>query len=131
MRLKDKVIIVTGAASGIGASAVRLFVAEGTKVVATDVEVDRLEALAAGLAAGQGASVAFYHNVSSEADWRRVVSRAVETFGRVEVPVDNSGVSERQPVPLSTAETTEESDWDRLAGINLKGPVSGSNMCCR
>jgi len=131
MRLKDKVIIVTGAASGIGASAVRLFVAEGAKVVATDVELDRLEALAAGLAAWPGAAVAFQHNVASETDWRRVVSSTVETIGWVDVPVNNSGVSDRQPVPISAAETTEESDWDRLPGINLKGPVSGSSMCCR
>jgi cyclopentanol dehydrogenase len=123
MRLSNKVILVTGAASGIGAAATRLFAAEGAKVVATDRQIDRLDALVAELP--KGSALALTHDVASDEGWRQVVARAIQHFGRIDVLLNNAGVSDRQPVPLSTAETTVEADWDRVMAVNLKGPWLG------
>lgn len=125
MRLNNKVVIVTGAASGIGAVIARLFAQEGAHVVATDVQRGPLDDLLAQVADAPGKAIAVEQNVASDSDWANVVERAIAEFGRIDVLVNNAGVADRQPVPLSTAETTEETDWDRVIAINLKGPYLG------
>ncbi len=116
VRLKSKVAIVTGAAAGMGASTARIFAREGAKVVLTDLN----EAEGAAIAKEIGAAALFVrHDVSSEADWQKVTDATVRAFGRIDVLVNNAGVSGSDPDRLSMA------TWDQQMSINAKGVFLG------
>jgi NAD(P)-dependent dehydrogenase (short-subunit alcohol dehydrogenase family) len=116
MRIKDKVAIVTGAASGMGAATARIFAREGAFVIMTDM----LEAEGANLARAIGNRAQFVrHDVSSLDDWERVVDGAIKDHGRVDILVNNAGVSGSDPDRLSL-ET-----WDQQMTINAKGVFLG------
>ena len=93
MRLQGKVVIITGAANGMGAAEAKIFAKEGAKVVATDINEEKLRELAEEIKAAGGEVLAIKHNVASEEEWKVVVSKAVETFGKVDVLVNNAGVA--------------------------------------
>lgn len=99
-RLAGKVGVITGAARGQGEAHVRRFVAEGAKVVATDVLKDEGEALATEL----GDGVVFVtHDVADEAQWAAVVERAEAAFGGIDVLVNNAGIARMAPlIDMST-----------------------------
>ena len=89
-RLNNKVAIITGAAQGMGEAHARRFVAEGAKVVITDLNEEKGQALAAEL----GENVIFVkQNVASEEDWATVLATAEEKFGPVNILVNNAGIS--------------------------------------
>ena len=90
----DKVIIVTGASSGIGLASARLFGREGAKVVMAARSLDRLESLAAGVAP-EDKVLCVKCDVSREDDCRVLVEKTVERFGRIDVLVNNAGISMR------------------------------------
>lgn len=109
-RLEGKVAIITGAAQGMGASHARRFVAEGAKVVITDLNEEKGTALASEL----GENVLFVkQNVTSAEDWAAVVAKAEEKFGPVNVLVNNAGIT----MAKSILETTEE-EYRRIVDIN-------------
>jgi len=116
MRLRDKVAIVTGAASGMGTSTARLFAAEGAKVVLTDILSDEGAALAAEL--GNAARFQML-DVTSEADWAALVSDTLTTEGKIDVLVNNAGVSGSHPDILNTK------TWDEQMNVNAKGVFLG------
>jgi len=89
-RLDGKVALITGGARGMGKSHVRHFVEEGAKVVFGDVLDERGNAVAAAL--GPQSCRYVHHDVTSEADWSRAVALAAETFGKLDVCVNNAGV---------------------------------------
>ena len=116
MRLKDKIAIVTGGASGMGASTARIFAREGAKVVISDVNDRDGEALAKEI----GGAARFLHlDVTSEADWKKVADMAVQSFGRIDILINNAGVSGSDPDILSMA------TWDQQMSINAKGVFLG------
>ena len=116
MRLKDKIAIVTGGASGMGASTARIFAREGAKVVISDVNDRDGEALAKEI----GGAARFLHlDVTSEADWKKVADTAVQSFGRIDILINNAGVSGSDPDILSMA------TWDQQMSINAKGVFLG------
>ena len=90
----DKVIIVTGASSGIGLASARLFGREGAKVVMAARSLDRLEALAGGVAP-EDRVLCVKCDVSREEECRALVERTVERFGRIDILVNNAGISMR------------------------------------
>lgn len=92
MDFKDKVVVVTGASSGIGEALAREFSAAGARVVAGARSLDKLEAVVAGLST---AGLAVQCDVSKEEDCRRLIHRTVEMFGRIDVLVNNAGISMR------------------------------------
>lgn len=109
-RLKGKVAIITGAAQGMGASHATLFVKEGAKVVITDLNEEKGNALAAEL----GESAIFVkQNVASEEDWATVIAKAEEAFGPVNVLVNNAGIT----MAKSMMQTTLE-EYRRIVEIN-------------
>jgi NAD(P)-dependent dehydrogenase (short-subunit alcohol dehydrogenase family) len=115
--LEGKVALVTGAASGIGRSAVLAFVREGAKVVAADVDCPGGEECAR-LARDMGAEAVFLPaDVSQESEVESLIHTAVATYGRLDCAFNNAG-TEGELAP--TAECTEE-NWDRTIAVNLKG----------
>lgn len=117
-RLTGKVAVITGAASGLGAEFTRRFVAEGAQVVALDINARGVEAVCAGL---EGA-VAASGDVTVEADLAAAVRQAVDTFGQLDVLVNNAGIL-GVTGPVSD---TERADWDRTVGVLLTSVFLGT-----
>ncbi len=119
MRLRDKVAVVTGAASGFGAGIARRFAAEGAKVVLADLNDAAGEGVVAEIAAdagGAGGAVYVHADVTDRAQVEAMIATAVERFGRLDILVNNAGVSHlRQPM-IEVA----ESDFDRTFAVNVK-----------
>jgi 3alpha(or 20beta)-hydroxysteroid dehydrogenase len=111
--LAGHVVVVTGAARGMGAEHVRGLVAAGAKVVATDILDAEGRALVEGLG---GAAIYLHHDVTSEADWAAAVARAESEFGPVKHLVNNAGV-----VTFGSVEGTEPAVFRRTLEINLTG----------
>jgi NAD(P)-dependent dehydrogenase (short-subunit alcohol dehydrogenase family) len=117
MRLRDKVAIVTGAASGMGAATARLFAREGAKVVLADV----LEAEGQEVAAAIGSGAALFRrlDVASAADWDAAVAAALAAYGRLDILINNAGVSGSDPDRLSMA------TWETQMRVNASGAFLG------
>lgn len=114
LELGGKVALITGGASGIGASCARLFAAEGAVVVVVDLDGDAAQAMASEIGGG---AIAVAADVSDEADCAAMVATAVQKLGRLDVAVNNAGVSS----PLTPFAETETGSWHRTIGINLTG----------
>lgn len=109
-RLQDKVIIITGAAQGMGATHARMCIEAGAKVVLTDINAEKGQALAAEL----GSQALFIqHNVTSEDDWAQVIAATEAHFGTVNVLVNNAGITQSK----SILETSLD-DYRRILEIN-------------
>ncbi|MDR3530803.1 MAG: SDR family NAD(P)-dependent oxidoreductase, partial [Rhodopila sp.] len=93
MRLKDKVAIVTGGAHGMGEAEARLFAREGAAVVIADMLVKEGEAVAADISASQGRARFVRTDVTSEADWQKLIAETIVTYGRLDILVNNAGIS--------------------------------------
>ena len=117
MRLKDKVAIVTGGASGMGRSEATIFAREGARVVVADILDNEGEAVAKSI----GAAARFMKlDVTAERDWEAVVAATEREFGKLDILVNNAGISGTyQPDNFST------DAWDRLKNINAKGVFLG------
>jgi NAD(P)-dependent dehydrogenase (short-subunit alcohol dehydrogenase family) len=115
-RLRGKSAVVTGAAKGIGKATAELFAREETRLVITDVDEAGLSRLREQLA-GAGAEVeAVVGDVSVVEDARRMISTAVESFGRIDVLVANAGI-----IPLNTIVEATPEDWDRVMAVDGRG----------
>lgn len=121
MRLKDKVALISGGARGIGAAMSSRFAAEGAHVCIADVEVEAGAALAAQLTS-DGLSARFnVLDVTDMAAWTAAVDALTAEFGGVDILVNNAGVYDRRPL-----EEISEAAWDRVMGVNAKGPFLGA-----
>ncbi len=112
-RLDGKVAVITGAARGIGRATLEVFVAEGARVVATDLDGAALDDTARAVSDDV---VTVVGDVSVENDARAMVEAAVSSFGRVDVLVANAGV-----IPLSTIDQTSVADWDHVMAVDGRG----------
>ncbi|KIW66268.1 hypothetical protein PV04_08467 [Phialophora macrospora] len=113
-RLANKVAIVTGAASGFGLATVRKFIEEGAKVVAADLNEQGLQKAFTDAADTHVALVTA--NVTSSADWQKIVDLAVSKFGGLDILVNNAGTSYKNK---PTLEVTED-EYDRVFAVNVK-----------
>jgi 3-oxoacyl-[acyl-carrier protein] reductase len=113
--IKDKVVIVTGAAAGIGAGVAKLFAEEGAQVFLTDLDGAGVKKAAAALQADGGSAFGFEANAARRDAMATVVEDALTRFGRIDVLINNAGIYPRQPF----LEMTEE-QWDTMQDINLK-----------
>ena len=109
-RLEGKVAIITGSAQGMGAAHAKKFIEEGAKVVLTDLNEEKGNALAAEL--GENA-IFVKQNVANEEDWKNVVAKAEEAFGPVNVLVNNAGIT----MAKSITDTSVE-DYRKIVEIN-------------
>lgn len=119
-RLKDKVVIVTGGNSGVGAAAAKLLAAEGAKVVITARRAAALEAVAKEMEAAGGTVLAVPTDISKPGDAENLVEKTMEKFGKIDVLVNNAGILEEGLKPIDRY--TDE-DLDRILETNTKGTM--------
>ena len=120
-RVSSKTAIVTGAAQGNGLAAAQALADEGAQVVLTDLLEDKGRVAAAAIKESGADALFVKHDVVREDDWRRVIEATVETFGSLEILVNNAGVSMDAPVDETTFE-----DWRWVTGVNLDGVFLGT-----
>jgi NADP-dependent 3-hydroxy acid dehydrogenase YdfG len=116
--LSSKVVVITGASSGIGEATARRAAAEGAAVVLSARRVDRLDTLAADIRAAGGAALAIAGDVTSADDMRALVRRTVETFGRIDVMLCNAGIGYHNAL-----DDTPEAVMRRVVDVNLMGTL--------
>jgi NAD(P)-dependent dehydrogenase (short-subunit alcohol dehydrogenase family) len=123
LRFADKIVVVTGAASGIGYATAQLFADEGATLVLVDVDETGLEACAREIAErDSGTGIAVAADVSNSAAVVEVFSAVKKDFGKLDVLFNNAGIAE-----IGTVVTTSEEVWDRIIDVNLKSVY----LCCR
>lgn len=120
MRLTDKVCVITGSGSGIGRATALLFAQEGAKVVVADMDFQAAEEVAALARDADARTTAVRVDVSSSASVQNLVQHTVDRHDRLDVLVNNAGYGF-----AATVVQTEETDWDRLMAVNLKGVYLG------
>ncbi len=114
MRLKDKVAIITGAASGIGKATAKLFAEHGAKVVVADIDKDGGSQIVTQIQNGGNEAIFVETDVTLKVDTEKMVAQTVETYGKLDILFNNAGIAMRLPV----AELSEE-DWHRCLDVNL------------
>ena len=118
--IDGKVVVITGASSGIGESTAKLLAQGGARVVLGARRSDRIDALAKEISASGGKAAGFTVDVSKRAEVEAFVKGAVETFGRIDVLVNNAGI-----MPIAPIEALKVEEWDRQIDVNLKGVLYG------
>jgi 3(or 17)beta-hydroxysteroid dehydrogenase len=123
MRLQGKIALISGGARGMGAVEARLFAKEGAKVTIGDVLEDEGRKLEAEINATGGVALFVRLDVTHEADWQKAVQATVNRFGKLDVLVNNAGISGRGRV-----EDTAVEEWDRVMDVNAKGVFLGTKV---
>lgn len=115
--LKNKVVMITGAASGIGEASALAFAKEGAVVVVSDVQSERGEEVVARIHAEDGKAIFIKCDVSKEEDIKNMVLKTIENFGRIDCAFNNAGIEGE------TADTTSctNINWEKVININLRG----------
>lgn len=118
--ITGKVIIITGASSGMGEATARGLAAKGAKVVLGARRKDRLEALVKEIKAAGGEAIAAVTDVTKLDDVKRLVDAGKNQFGRVDVIFNNAGI-----MPLSPLASMRIDEWDQMIDVNMKGTLYG------
>jgi NAD(P)-dependent dehydrogenase (short-subunit alcohol dehydrogenase family) len=121
-RLEDKVAIISGAASGMGASEAELFAREGAAVLLGDVWDEGGEAVAANIRKAGGEAVYVHLDVTDAEQWASAVGAALVRFGRIDILVNNAGLS-----ATSEADRQSFDGWKRIMDVNANGVFLGTN----
>src|SRR5207247_4639524 len=115
-KIKGKVVVITGASSGLGEATARLLSAQGASVVLGARRVDRLQSLAKELTDSGGKAIAVTTDVTHCDQVKKLVDSAVHAYGRIDVMLNNAGL-----MPSSPLERLKIDDWNRMIGVNIKG----------
>lgn len=118
--VENKVVVITGASSGIGAATALLLAGRGAKLVLGARRSDRLEALAGRIVAGGGETVYAPTDVKRREDLSKLVDLGCERFGKVDVLINNAGIG-----PISLLDELRVEDWEEMIDVNLKGVLYG------
>lgn len=120
MRLENKVAIITGGGTGIGKETALQFAKQGAKVVITDINKEAAINTAQEIQAMGAEAIFVQHNVSSEEDWKMVVSETISHFKKIDVLFNNAGIYIIKPLTA-----IEVDEWNRLMSINVTGVFLG------
>lgn len=120
MRLEGKVALITGAASGMGASMARIFAGEGAKVVAADMLEDEGKRVVADIIKANGAAMFHRLDVSSEAEWKATIEATLSEYGKLDILVNDAGLS-----GSAVTDLFDTAAWDRLMAVNARGVFLG------
>jgi NAD(P)-dependent dehydrogenase (short-subunit alcohol dehydrogenase family) len=115
-KLQNKVAVITGGASGIGAATAKLFVSEGAKVVLVDLNEEKGKAFEAELKALNADALFVKANITSEEDVANIFKQTIEAFGKVDVVFNNAGIGRVQP-----SHDLEYSEWRNTVNVDLDG----------
>lgn len=118
--IENKIIVITGASSGLGAEAARYLAELGATVVLGARRTERIKALAEGIEAKGGKALAVETDVTDRASVQNLVDTAVKIYGRIDVLLNNAGV-----MPLSPLEKLRVDEWDLMIDVNIKGVLYG------
>ena len=118
--VQEKVVLITGASSGIGEGCARLLAEKGARVVLGARRVERLEQLVEEIRAAGGQAIARRLDVTDAADVQAFVDAAMAEYGRVDVLLNNAGV-----MPLSMIEALKLDEWNRMIDVNIRGVLHG------
>ena len=119
-QVEGKVVVITGASSGIGETSARYLASKGAKVVLAARRIENLEKIAAEIKANGGEAAIMQTDVTKRADLEALINKAVATFGRVDVMVNNAGLMSIAPIAALKVD-----EWDRMIDINIKGVLYG------
>lgn len=122
-RVKGKVVIITGAANGMGEAAAMLLAQEGAKVVATDIQEEKVADVVMKIIEAGGEALSLKHDVSKKSDWEHVVAETITTYGKLDGLVNNAGISSAIPFDQVT-----EGDWDKVMAINVSSVFFGTQL---
>lgn len=126
-KLQDKVSLITGAGSGMGRAIALLFAAEGSKVVATDIDQSRLDKLKNDITEKGGVVTTLVANMAKEEDIENMIKVAVDTYGTLDILVNNAGIMDNfQPVGEVDNQT-----WERVMKVNVEGPFKAMRSAVR
>jgi len=126
MQLSNKVGLVTGGASGLGKAICLVFAAKGADIIVTDVDLVNAEQVAAAIRAMGRQSLAVKMDVSRRQDIEDAVAKALGSFPRIDIWVNNAGISSRAMV-----DEMSEEQWDKVLAINLKGTFLGTQAAAK
>src|SRR5947209_3606304 len=118
--IAGKIVVITGASSGLGEATARLLSAEGATVVLGARRVDRLQSLADELTKRGGKALIVATDVTDRAHVKRLVDAAVETYGCIDVMINNAGLMQQSPL-----DQLKVDEWDNMIDINIKGVLYG------
>ena len=118
--ITGKVVVITGASSGIGESTAKLLAQQGARVVLGARRKDRIDAVAKEISATGGKAIGFATDVTKRAEVEALIQKAVDNFGRVDVIVNNAGI-----MPIAPIEALKVDEWDRQIDVNIKGLLYG------
>ena len=121
MRLENKVALITGAASGMGASMARIFAGEGAKVVVADVLKEEGRAVVADIIRSNGVAMFRALDVRNEAEWKTAIDATLSAYSRLDILVNDAGVSGS----AITSDLFDTATWDRLMAVNARGVFLG------
>ena len=114
--IKDKVIVITGASSGIGNSTAKVLASKGAKLAVGARRTDRLEKLQEEITKQGGEIIISKLDVTQKADCDSLVNQAIEKWGKVDVLINNAGL-----MPLSFVKNLKVEEWERMVDVNFKG----------
>src|SRR3974390_144720 len=118
--IKDKVVVITGASSGLGEATARRLSTAGAKIVLGARRTKHLDALAKELVENGGDAIAITTDVTDREQVKALVDAAVKTYGRVDVMINNAGL-----MPQAPLERLKVDEWDRMIDVNIKGVLFG------
>ncbi|WP_026756052.1 SDR family oxidoreductase [Sediminibacter sp. Hel_I_10] len=120
MNLQDRVILITGASSGIGKATAHKLAEDGAKVVLMARSEDELQVLQQKITHNGGEALVAAGDVTSKTDFKKAVDKAVETYGKLDGLINNAGL-----MPLSFVNKLKTDEWEQMVDVNIKGVLNG------